>query len=120
MAGYNFWAEGTAAPPAQVYERYAADTPTKAKAIASVAHSPAGLQGPGPVQVIGYRYESYTSANADFALLFQGPQGGCLGVSFKMTWEGSDWRYVIPPPPTPAMQRVACTTSDYVQWGGLS
>jgi hypothetical protein len=120
MAGYNFWAEGTAAPPAEVYQRYAADTPTKAKAIASVAHSPSGLQGPGPVQVIGYRYGSYTPTNADFALLFQGPEGGCLGVSFDMAWEDDDWRYVIPAAPTPAMQRVACTTSGYVQWGGLA
>ncbi len=79
-----------------------------------------GFEGPGPIQIVGYEYSSFAPGNASFGLLFQGQQGGCVGVAMQMLWQGGDWKYVIPPSGTPAMQTVgSCSASGYLQWGGV-
>jgi hypothetical protein len=123
LAAANFYAEGTAAAPAEVLERFAADTPTKTAAVASERGVGAGWQGAnGPVQMVGYKYGSYTGSEAEISLLFTGPgsAANCVAEAVTMLWSQGDWRYVIPAGEQLAKQIVSCSDSTYVSLGGLS
>ena len=58
----------------------------------------------GPVQFAGYRYDSYTPAEAQVAVVFRGPEGKLLAVVTSMVWRDGDWKYLFPAGGTPAMQ----------------
>lgn len=123
LAAANFYAEGTAAPPAQVLERLAADTPAKAPAVASERGVGPGWQGAnGPVQMVGYKYGSYTGSEAGMSLLFTGPGSvtNCVAEGVTMLWSQGDWRYVVPVGQQVARQIVSCSDPSYVSFGGLS
>ena len=68
LAAINLWAESTAAPPSQVFARLAIERP------ANLGNG-AGWTANGPVQFAGYRYDSYSRAEAQIAVVLQGPGG---------------------------------------------
>jgi len=96
FAAVNFWAEGTAAPSAAVYEHLAADTPLRAQAITAAQTDGAGrLDSLTKVQVAGYALTAYDPATAVITLAFQLADGAFVSVPTALAWENSDWRYVI-------------------------
>ncbi len=108
LAAMNLWAEGTAVPPSELFARLAVGAPTN-------LGSTAQLDSSGPVQFAGYRYESYTSSDAEVAIVFMGPEGKLLAVVTSMVWRAGDWKYLFPPEGAPAMQVIGDLTG-YVQW----
>ena len=109
LAAVNFYGESTTGQPeAAVMRRYAVGAP-------SDLGSDAGLDSGGPVQLAGYRYDSYTPSRAQISLVFTGPQGKQAAVVTSMVWQGGDWKYVFPPGGMPAYQVVADLTG-YVAW----
>jgi hypothetical protein len=111
LAAMNLWAEGTAVPPSELFARRAVGAPTN-------LGSTAQLDSSGPVQFAGYRYESYTSSDAEVAIVFMGPEGKLLAVLTSMVWRAGDWKYLFPPEGAPAMQVIGDLTG-YVQWSGF-
>ena len=111
LAAMNLWAEGTAVPPSELFARLAVGAPTN-------LGSTAQLDSSGPVQFAGYRYESYTSSDAEVAIVFMGPEGKLLAVLTSMVWRAGDWKYLFPPEGAPAMQVIGDLTG-YVQWSGF-
>ena len=96
FAAVSFWAEGTAAPSAAVYEHLAADTPLRAQAIAAAHSDGAGrLDSLTKVQVAGYAFTSYDGVTAVVTLAFQLSDGAFVSVPTTLRWESGDWRYVI-------------------------
>lgn len=112
LAAFNLWAEGTAAPSGQVYRHLAVDVPAQAYRTAT------RLDDQGPVQFAGYRYDSYTPARAQVAVVLRGPEGKLLAVVTPMIWSGGDWKYVFPATGTPAMQVIPDLTG-YVPWSSF-
>ena len=78
----------------------------------------AQLDSSGPVQFAGYRYDSYTPAEAQVAVVFRGPEGKLLAVVTSMVWRDGDWKYLFPADGTPAMQVIADLTG-YVPWSSF-
>ena len=117
LAAFNFWAEGTLNRPAQVFERYAADTPAKA-IDRQRQRNAAGFEGPGPIQIVGYEY-STSRPVARVSGCSSRAKGGCVGDPADALAR-RHWKYVIPPSGTPAMKTVgSCSGSGYLQWGGV-
>ena len=56
LAAMNLWAEGTAVPPSELFQRLAVGAPAN-------LGSSAQLDAGGPVQFAGYRYDSYTPSD---------------------------------------------------------
>ena len=79
LAAMNLWAEGTAVPAGELFQRLAVGAPTN-------LGSNAQLDSDGPVQFAGYRYDSYTPSQAQVAVVFQGPEGKLLAVVTSMVW----------------------------------
>ncbi|MGH2867817.1 MAG: hypothetical protein ACRDNK_09645 [Solirubrobacteraceae bacterium] len=111
LAAMNLWAEGTAVPPGELFERLAVGAPKN-------LGSSAQLDSNGPVQFAGYRYDSYTPSEAQVAIVFRGPEGKLLAVVTSMVWSGGDWKYLFPAGGAPAMQVIADLTG-YVQWSSF-
>src|SRR5205085_11204803 len=68
LAAMNLWAEGTAVPASELFQRIAVGAP---KHLGNAAQ----LDSSGPVQFAGYRFDSYTAAEAQVAVVFRGPEG---------------------------------------------
>ena len=69
LAAMNFYGESTTGEPEEtVMRRYAVGAPPD-------LGSNAGLNSSGPVQLAGYRYDSYTPSRSQVSLVFKGPQG---------------------------------------------
>ena len=111
LAAMNLWAEGTAVPAGELFQRLAVGAPEN-------LGSGAQLDSGGPVQFAGYRYESYTPAEAQVAVVFRGPEGKLLAVVTPMVWHAGDWKYLFPVGGTPAMQVIGDLTG-YVPWSGF-
>ncbi|MGH2908718.1 MAG: hypothetical protein ACRDK8_05430 [Solirubrobacteraceae bacterium] len=111
LAAMNFWAEGTAVPPSELFARLAVGAP---KDLGSSAQ----LDSNGPVQFAGYRYDSYTPSEAQVAIVFRGPEGKLLAVVTSMVWSGAGWKYLFPANGAPAMQVIPDLTG-YVQWSSF-
>jgi hypothetical protein len=109
LAAMNFYGESTTGEPeATVMRRYAVGAP------ADLGNN-AGLDSSGPVQLAGYRYDSYTPSQSQVSLVFRGPQGKEAAVITTMVWQGGDWKYVFPAGGTPSYQVLADLTG-YVAW----
>ena len=109
LAAINFYAESTTgAPEETVMRRYAVGAPPD-------LGSNAGLDNSGPVQLAGYRYDSYTSSQSQVSLVFRGPQGREAAVVTSMVWQSGDWKYVFPAGGMPSYQVVTDLTG-YVPW----
>ena len=111
LAAMNLWAEGTAVPASELFGRLAVGAP---RDLGNVAQ----LDSSGPVQFAGYRYESYTPAEAQVAVVFRGPEGKLLAVVTSMVWRVGDWKYLFPAGGTPAMQVIGDLTG-YVPWSSF-
>ncbi len=111
LAAMNLWAEGTAVPPGELFERLAVGAPKN-------LGSSAQLDSSGPVQFAGYRYESYTPSDAEVAVVFRGPEGKLLAVVTSMVWRAGDWKYLFPAEGAPAMQVIPDLTG-YVPWSSF-
>jgi hypothetical protein len=109
LAAMNFFGESTTGESEEiVMRRYAVGAP-------SHLGSNAGLDTGGPVQLAGYRYDSYTPSRAQVSLVFTGPQGKQAAVVTSMVWHGGDWKYVFPPGGMPSYQ-VLPDLTGYVPW----
>lgn len=111
LAAMNLWAEGTAAPPSDLFRRLAIGAP---KDLGSNAR----LDSTGPIQFAGYRYDSYTPSEAQTSIVFRGAEGKLLAVVTSMVWAGGDWKYRFPTRGAPAMQVIGDLTS-YVPWSSF-
>ena len=111
LAAMNLWAEGTAVPAGELFQRLAVGAPTD-------LGNAAELDSNGPVQFAGYRYDSYTPAEAQVAVVFQGPEGKLLAVVTAMVWHAEDWKYLFPAGGTPAMEVIPDLTG-YVPWSAF-
>ncbi len=111
LAAMNLWAEGTAVPASELFQRLAVGAPTN-------LGNTAELDSNGPVQFAGYRYDSYTRAEAQVAVVFQGPEGKLLAVVTPMVWHVEDWKYLFPAGGTPAMEVIPDLTG-YVPWSAF-
>ena len=109
LAAMNFYGESTTGEPEEtVMRRYAVGAPPD-------LGSNAGLDSSGPVQLAGYRYDSYTPSQSRVSLVFKGPQGKEAAVVTSMVWQGGDWKYVFPAGGMPSYLVVADLTG-YVPW----
>jgi hypothetical protein len=107
----SFYAEGTAASPSAVLEHLAVD-------VTAADTTGSGLDANGPVQLAGYRYDSYTPSDAQLTIVLQGPEGKLAGVVTVMRWNGSDWRYLAPADGTPSAE-VLSDLTGYVPWSAF-
>jgi hypothetical protein len=80
--------------------------------------SNSGIDNSGPVQLAGYRYDSYTGQAAEVTIVIQGAQGRLLAVVTSMQWHGGDWKYVFPAGGQPSYQALA-DLSGYVSWSAF-
>lgn len=111
LAAMNLWAEGTAVPASELFQRLAVGAP---KDLGNGAQ----LDSSGPVQFSGYRYASYTPTEAQVAVVLRGPEGKLVAVITPMVWRAGDWKYLFPAGGTPAMQVIA-DLSGYVPWSSF-
>jgi hypothetical protein len=119
FAAVAFWAAATAAPPATVYARLAADTPTRAQAIASARGDNSRLSDSGQVSLAGFTFASYSPQSASVAVVLQTTQDSMVAVTCTMVWQQGDWRYEIPPGGTPPASQIT-GLDGYVPWGAAS
>jgi hypothetical protein len=119
FAAVAFWAAATAAPPASVYRALAADTPTRAQALASSRGDNSRLSDNGQVSLAGFTFASYTPQSASVAIVLQTTQGAMVAVTCTMVWQNGDWHYEIPPGGTPPASQVA-GLDGYTAWGAAS
>jgi hypothetical protein len=119
FAAVAFWAAATAAPPATVYAHLAADTPTRAQAIASARGDNSRLSDSGQVSLAGFTFASYSPQSASVAVVLQTTQDSMVAVTCTMVWQHGDWHYEIPPGGTPPASQVD-GLDGYVPWGAAS
>jgi hypothetical protein len=118
-AAVNFWAAGTAASPASVYQHLAADTASRAQVVAQSQGNANRLDSSGPVQLAGFEFNSFSPNSADLSVVLQGSSGALVSVACTMVWEQGDWRYVIPPSGAPAAGQIQ-SLDGYVPWSDAS
>jgi hypothetical protein len=119
FAAVAFWGAATAAPPASVYRHLAADTPTRAQALASSSGDNSRLSDNGQVSLAGFTFASYTPRLASVAIVLQTTQGAMVAVTCTMIWQDGDWHYEIPPGGTPPASQVTAL-DGYTAWGAAS
>ena len=111
LAAINVWGEtSTTASASEVFQRVAVGAPRNVGNNESL-DTAAG----GPVQFAGYKYDSYTPAEAELSVVLQEPQGKLVAVVMSMTWNGRDWKLVYPPNGVPPLEVIPNLTG-YVQW----
>jgi hypothetical protein len=121
VAAVNFFAQATVASPVILLQRLAADTPTRALAIAQ-ARDGGGDQllqqsdgDPGTVQVTGFEFVDYTPAEANINVVLEGPSGEYAAVECELVWQDNDWKFVIPE--SGQLDSSAITSMDgFVSW----
>ena len=111
LAGFNLWAETTAASPTDVFKRLGIGAP------ANLGNNDR-LDANGPVQFAGYKYGSYTPSSAEIFVVIRGQQGKLAAAETTMRWAGSDWKYVFPPGGQLSLQVIPDLTG-YVPWSAF-
>jgi hypothetical protein len=102
LAAVNFFAQATVASPVTLLQKLAANTPTRAAAIAQARDGGSDqlLQqsdgDPGTVQVTGFEFVDYTPAEANVNVVLEGPGGEYAAVECQLVWQNEDWKFVIP------------------------
>jgi len=109
LAAINLWAEGTTTSNASALMQHLA-----VGAPANLGNN-SNLDTSGPVQLAGYKYDSYSASQAVVSVVLQGPQGKLLSIVTPMRWTGSDWKYVFPPQGMPAFEAIS-SLNGYVSW----
>jgi hypothetical protein len=109
LAAINFWAEGTAAPSGQVFRHLAVNVP------AADLTTTTNLASGGPVQLAGYKYDSYASDKAQISVVLEGSEGKLAAFVMSMEWIRMDWRYAFPPGGVTPAETIP-SLIGYVQW----
>jgi len=111
LAAINVWGEGsTTASASELFQHVAVGAPRNLGNNESL-DAVAG----GSVQFAGYKYNSYTPAEAAMSVVLQGPQGKLLAIVMSMTWNGGDWKLVYPSKGLAPLEVIPDLTG-YVQW----
>ncbi len=115
VAAMNLIAEGTTAiSERQVFDALSINVPS------AVTTEPAIDDSGSGVQIVGYKYDSYSSENAAVDVVVRGPQGGLRADQMTMLWTGDDWKYVFPPSgPVYSDLDGAQVEAPYVSWSGF-
>ena len=109
LAALNLWAEGTAADPSQVFQKLAVGAPKN-------LGNNSRLDACGPVQFAGYKIRLLHAHQATIAVVIKGCTGQVRCCSSRrMTWTGTDWKYIFPPNGTPSLEVIPDLTG-YVPW----
>jgi hypothetical protein len=111
LAAVNVWAEATAVAPGALFQRLAVGAPRD-------LGNNDQLDSGGPVQFAGYRYLSYTPAQALVDVVVQGPRGALAAVLTPMVWRAGDWKYVFPAQGVPPIE-VIPDLAGYVPWSSF-
>jgi hypothetical protein len=111
----NFVAAGSNGDPAKVLRSLATGVPVQLPPCdkGGSLDQAAG----GPVQIAGYRYESYTPERASAVLALKAPRG-FLGVALTAKWVGDDWRVQYPPGGCASASQLS-DLGGYVQWSAF-
>jgi hypothetical protein len=108
LAAINLWGEGTAADPSQVFQKLAVGAPKN-------LGNNARLDASGPVQLAGYKIDSYSAANATISVVLKGAQGKLVVFVTPLAWTHDDWKYIFPPNGAPSLEVIQDLTG-YVPW----
>ena len=124
LAAMNYYAEGTSSTVTgrQLAEQLMVNVPK-----ALLAQSGNGASGEleqaagGPVQIAGYKFDSYSPSQATYDVVIQGPQGALESITTTMIWTGQDWRYSWPTGGDPSMEvlQERTLTAPYVVWSAF-
>ena len=124
LAAMNYYGEATSATitPRQLAEQLSVNVPQ-----ALLAQPGNGTSGEleqaagGPVQIAGYKFESYSGAQATCDIVIQGPKGALEAITTTMVWNGNDWRYSWPADNNPSMAILQQRTlgPPYVPWSAF-
>ncbi len=124
LAAINYYAEGTSATVTgrQLAEQLMVNVPK-----ALLAQSGNGASGEleqaagGPVQIAGYKFDSYSAPQATYDVVIQGPKGALESITTTMIWTGQDWRYSWPTGGDPSMEvlQERTLTAPYVAWSAF-
>ena len=111
LAAINVWGEGsTTASASELFQRVAVGAPRNLGNNESL-DTAAG----GSVQFAGYKYDSYTPAEAEISVVLQEPAEKLVALAMSMRWNGSDWKYVFPSSGLPPLEVIPNLTG-YVTW----
>ena len=113
----SFWATATAKAPPDIYERLAADSKARDKAIAASQGQGPGLGTSASLQIVGFSFGSYERSRADVRLALRAGNGRLVQIDSTMLWTGGDWRYQIPLDQRPAVSALT-DLNDFVRWTG--
>ena len=124
LAAMNYYAEGTSSTVTarQLAEQLSVNVP---KALLSQAGNGASGElesaAGGPVQIAGYKFDSYSPAQATCDIVIQGPKGAFVSISTTMIWTGQDWRYSWPADNNPSMEvlQEQILAAPYVPWSAF-
>jgi hypothetical protein len=121
LAAMNYYAEGTSSTVTarQLAEQLSVNVPK-----ALLAQPGNGASGEleaaagGPVQIAGYKFDSYSPERATYDIVIQGPHGALTSITTTMIWTGQDWRYSWPADNNPSMEVLQERTlvAPYVAW----
>ncbi len=124
LAAMNYYAEGTSTTVTarQLAEQLSVNVPK-----ALLAQSGNGASGEleqaagGPVQIAGYKFDSYSPSQATYDVVIQGPKGALESITTTMIWTGQDWRYSWPTGGDPSMEvlQERTLTAPYVVWSAF-
>jgi len=124
LAAMNYYGEGTSSTVTarQLAEQLSVNVPK-----ALLAEPGNGASGElenaagGPVQIAGYKFDSYSPAQAALDIVIQGPKGALVSISTTMIWTGEDWRYSWPADNNPSMEVLQEQTlaAPYVAWSAF-
>ncbi len=122
LAAMNYYAEGTSSTVTarQLAEQLMVNVPQAA--LAQSGHgAPGELDAGGPVQIAGYKFDSYSPSEATYDIVIQGPKGALASVTTTMIWNGQDWRYSWPTGGDPSMEvlQERTLTAPYVVWSAF-
>ncbi len=122
LAAMNYYAEGTSATVTgrQLAEELMVNVPQAA--LAQSGNGASGeLDAGGPVQIAGYKLDSYSPSQATYDIVIQGPKGALESITTTMIWTGQDWRYSWPTDNDPSMEvlQEQTLTAPYVVWSAF-
>jgi hypothetical protein len=117
-AAVNVLGAFSAVPQVTAISALAADTASKAPAIAGakVGYNPTLQQALGGTPlVVGFSFESYSGEQADVDVVLSLASGTQPVIELSLLWQNNDWRFVVPP----GGDLIASQASDldgYVPW----
>jgi len=111
----NFIGSASSGDPGQVLDHLAVGVPQSLPACdqGGSIDSAAG----GPVQLAGYKFDSYTPTNANVVLALKAPKG-MLAVALTAVWTDSDWHIQYPQGGCASGSQIS-SLDGYVPWSAF-